>query len=134
MSTFLNIFLKKVDFRLLYRCTCAIITRLHKQHGSAELPLANGYMSVNQISLVVKSNLLSILTPAKVVKIFESQNINTKNPSFHKFCSKSAANCMKIRQINFFAIFLELFELFYSLLKKYHYLCAKLGILRILFT
>ena len=32
-------------------------------------------MSVFQMFLVVKSNLLSILMPAKVVKIFDSQNI-----------------------------------------------------------
>ncbi len=62
--------------------------RLHKQNGSAELPYANGYMSIYQQFLVVKSNLLSILTPAKVVKIFESQNIFPKNSNSLQFIQR----------------------------------------------
>ena len=47
--------------------------RLHLQARQCGLPFEMGYMSVSQLLLVVKTNLLSILMPAKVVKIFEPQ-------------------------------------------------------------
>jgi len=52
--------------------------RLRLRPGSAGLPLNWFYMSNYQSFLVVYSNLLSILMPAKVVKNFELQSIFTR--------------------------------------------------------
>ena len=56
-----------------------MVAKRHNHHAIAPAGKAvrsafeMGYMSVSQLFLVVKTNLLSILMPAKVVKIFELQ-------------------------------------------------------------